>query len=175
MRTWRHSVVLAGAGLAFLAGCGGGSSPAGPATPTPAPTPTPAATPSPTPTPCVEGACGNTNAVTRVRFRLYMVFDRNGDLVTPTPDPVKGVLKEPIPVGYKLRFDVIGEDSRGKETNGQKNITWIYTEGANRIEDIGLREDGFQRDVKVAAPGDFSVYVVFDDVASNSIAIKFVP
>jgi hypothetical protein len=173
MRTLRHRTLVAGAGFVLLAGCGG-SSPAGPA-PTPAPTATPAPTPSPTATPCVEGACGNTNAVTRVRFRLYMVFDRNGDLVTPTPDPVRGVLKEPIPVGYRLRFDVIGEDSAGKETNGQKNITWLYTEGASRIEDIGLREDGFQRDVKAASPGDFSVYVVFDGVASNSIAIKFVP
>jgi len=174
MGTLRQRAVLAGAGLALLAACGG-SSPAGPVNPTPAPTATQAPTPAPTATPCVEGACGNTNVVTRVRFRLYLVFDRDGDLVTPTPDPVRGVLKQPIPVGYKLRFDVIGEDSRGKETNGQKNITWLFTEGANLIEDIGLREDGFQRDVKVTSPGAFSVYVVFDGVASNSIAFTFVP
>jgi len=124
----------------------------------------------------VEGACGNTNAVVRVRFRLYLVFDKNGDVVSPTPDPVRGVLKEPLPVGYRLRYDVIGEDSRGKETNGQGNISWVVSEGANLVEDLGYRENGFQKDVRAAAPGGpYSLYVVFDGVASNSIAVTFVP
>lgn len=109
--------------------------------------------------------------MTRVRFRLYLVFDANGDLVSPTPDPVGGVVREALPVGYRVRFDVVGEDSRGRETNGQKNITWIVTEGENRVEDMGIREEGFQRDYRLRSPGRFSVYVVFDGVASNSIVI----
>jgi hypothetical protein len=125
---------------------------------------------------CPDGACGNTNTVVRVRFRLYLVFDQNGDIVSPTPDPVRGVLREPLPVGYRLRYDVIGEDSRGRETNGQKNINWIVTEGAHLVEDLGYREDGFQKDVRAtAAGGPYSLYVVFDGVASNSIAVTFVP
>ena len=109
-----------------------------------------------------------------MRFRLYLVFDQNGNVVEPTPDPVRGVLREPLPVGYRLRYDVIGEDSRGRETNGQKNITWVVTEGANLVEDLGYREEGFQKDVRAAvAGGPYSLYVVFDGVASNSIAVSF--
>ena len=166
---------MAAAVLAVLAACGGGSAgPTTPATPAPTPTPAPLPTPSASPTPCTDGACGNTNAVVRVRFRLYLVFDQNGNVVEPTPDPVRGVLREPLPVGYRLRYDVIGEDSRGRETNGQKNIQWIVTEGANLVEDLGYREDGFQKDVRAAAAGGpYSLYVVFDGVASNSIAVSF--
>lgn len=174
MRRW-HWLVMWAAALALPA-CGGGS--AGPTTPaTPAPTPTPIAqpTPTPTPTPCVEGACGNTNEVVRVRFRIYLVFDKEGDLVEPTPDPVRGVLREPLPVGYRVRFDVIGEDSRGRETNGKKDITWVVSEGESSIELAGIREENFQRDYRLVAPGRFSVYVVFDGVASNAIVITVAP
>jgi hypothetical protein len=162
------------AGLAVPA-CGGGS--AGPTTPTPTPTPVVVATPTPTPTatPCVEGACGNTNEVVRVRFRLYLVLDRNGNAVSPTPDPVRGVLGEPLPVGYRVRFDVVGEDSRGRETNGQKNISWVVSEGQGLVEDLGSREENFQRDYRLVSPGRFSVYVVFDGVASNAIVITAAP
>ena len=175
MRGW-HGALMAVAVAVILPACGGGS--AGPTTPaTPAPTPTPIAqpTPTPTPTPCVDGACGNTNTVVRVRFRLYLVLDASGSPVSPTPDPVRGVLREPLPAGYRVRFDVVGEDSRGRETNGQKNIRWVVTEGEGNVEDLGIREEGFQRDYRLRTPGPFSVYVEFDGVASNSIAITIVP
>jgi hypothetical protein len=167
---------LAWAVLAVSAACGGSAGPTTPIAPTPTPVPAPTPTPTPTPAPCPDGACGNTDTVVRVRFRLYLVFDQNGDVVSPTPDPVRGVLKEPLPVGYRLRYDVIGEDTRGKETNGQGKIDWIVTEGADLVENIGYREDGFQKDVRaVKAGGPYSLYVVFDGVASNSIAVSFVP
>jgi hypothetical protein len=163
------------AGLGLPA-CGGGSAaPQSPSTPAPTPTPVVVATPTPTPTPCVEGACGNTNEVVRVRFRLYLVLDRNGNAVSPTPDPVRGVLAEPLPVGYRVRFDVVGEDSRGRETNGQKNISWVVSEGGDNVEDLGSREENFQRDYRLVSPGRFSVYVVFDGVASNAIVITAAP
>jgi hypothetical protein len=173
---WVLKVKAAVAALALTAACGGGSAgPTTPATPVPTPTPAPVPTPTATPSPCPDGACGNTNAVVRVRFRLYLVFDKEGDVVEPTPDPVRGVLREPLPVGYRLRYDVVGEDERGRETNGQKNISWIMTEGQSLVEDLGLREEGFQKDVRALAPGKFSLYVVFDGVASNSIEVTFVP
>jgi hypothetical protein len=167
---------MAMAVLAVAAACGGGSAgPTTPATPAPTPTPAPQPTPSPSATPCPDGACGNTNAVVRVRFRIYLVFDKDGDVVEPTPDPVGGVLREPLPVGYRIRYDVIGEDSRGRETNGQKNIQWIVTQGAHLVEDLGYREENFQKDVRgIAAGGPYSQYVVFDGVASNSIVVSFV-
>jgi hypothetical protein len=155
--------------------CGGGAAGPNTPTPTPAPTPTPTPAPAPTPTPCPEGACGNTNAPVRATLRLYLMWDPAGDLVEPTPDPVRQVLQQPVPVGSKIRFDVVGRDANDRETNGQKNITFVYSEGANLVEDVGVRENGFQKDVRVAAPGRFSVYVVFDGVASNAIAFTFVP
>ena len=172
MRWFAQAVALASA-LAVSLACGGGS--AGPSNPTPTPVPTPTPAPAPTPTPCPDGACGNTSAVTRVRFRIYLMWDPAGNLVGPTPDPVRQVLQEPVRVGSKIRFDVVGRDTNDKETNGQKNIKYIYSEGPNLVEDIQIREDGFQKDVKVAAPGKFSVYVVFDGVASNSIRFTFIP
>ena len=173
MRRWQWAVVAVGLALP---GCGGGSAaPQTPSTPAPTPTPVVIATPTPAPTPCADGACGNTSEVVRVRFRLYLVLDRNGSAVSPTPDPVRGVVGEPLPVGYRVRFDVVGEDSRGRETNGQKNITWVVSEGPQFVEDLGIREEGFQRDYRLLAPGRFSVYVVFDGVASNAIVITVAP
>lgn len=172
MRGWQGLVMAA---AVALPACGGGSAGPTPITPTPTPTPIVQATPTPTPTPCVEGACGNTNEVVRVRFRIYLVFDQDGDLIEPTPDPVRGVLREPLPVGYRVRFDVIGEDSRGKETNGKKDITWVVSEGESSIELAGIREENFQRDYRLVSPGRFSVYVVFDGVASNAIVVTVVP
>jgi hypothetical protein len=111
----------------------------------------------------------------RVTLRLYLMWDPAGNLVEPTPDPVRQVLEQPVPVGSKIRFDIVGRDANEKETNGQGNVTFIYSEGPNLVEDVNVRADGFQRDVRVVAPGRFSVYVVFDGVASNAIAFTFVP
>ena len=176
MRVWARTAATV-AVLAMVAACGGGA--AGPSTPTPTPAPTatpaPAPTPTPAATPCPDGSCGNTNAPVRATLRLYLMWDPAGDLVEPTPDPVRQVLQQPVPVGSKIRFDVVGRDSNDRETNGQKDIAFIYSEGASLVEDIGLREDGFQKDVRVAAPGRFSLYVVFDGVASNAITFTFVP
>ena len=169
MRGWQWAVIVAGLGLPA---CGGGSAtPQSPSTPAPTPTPVVVATPTPTPTTCPDGACGNTNEVVRVRFRIYLAWDPNGTLMEPTPDPVRGVLRDPLPVGTRVRFDVVGEDSRGRETNGQKNIRWIITQGDGLIEDLGTREEGFQRDYRLTSPGRFSVFVEFDGVASNSVEI----
>jgi hypothetical protein len=155
-----------------LAGCGGGATTPN-VIPTPAPSPTPVAQPSPTPTPdpCPHGACGNTNTVVRAQLRLYLLMDEQGRLVEPTPDPVRQVLEEPIPVGYTLRLDVTGRDAGGDETNGRGQIEWFYS-GQDLI-DTNIRSP-WMRDITVAKPGQWSVYVVFDGVSSNSIAFTFV-
>jgi hypothetical protein len=158
----------------LLAACGGGGA-AGPTVVQPpvttlAPQPSPTPSPSPTASPCPDGACGNTNAVTRAQLRLYLLMDEQGRLVEPTPDPVKQVLEEPIPVGYTMRLDVTGKDANGDETNGRGQIQWFYS-GEDLIHTN--QRSAWQRDITVAKPGTWSVYVVFDGVSSNSITFTF--
>lgn len=161
--------VLLSALVLFATACGGGSSPGAPTpAPTPTPTPTPAATPPP---PCPDGACGNTSPVVRTQLRLYLLFDDKGKLVEPTPDPVKQVVEEPIPVGYRIRLDVTGRDAEGRETNGKGQITWFYSDD----DMVGTDpRSAWQRDVTVLKPGKWSVYVIFDGVGSNDLNFTFV-
>lgn len=42
--------------------------------------------------------------------------------VTATPNPVQQVVKEPIPVGYTIRLDLVGKDASNKDSLGQKQI-----------------------------------------------------
>ena len=157
---------------ALLAACGGGSITTPPVTTTPPSTvgSQPSPTPSPSSTPCPDGSCGNHNAVVRSQIRLYLLMDDKGQLVTPTPDPVKQVLEEPIPVGYTLRLDVAGRDANGDETDGKGQIVWHYS-GEDLI-DTNIRTP-WMRDVTVVKPGQWSVYVTFDGVDSNSILFTF--
>ena len=168
MRIWTASFL----GIT-LAACGGG----GASTPNPVavatPTPTPQATPTPTPTPtsCPDGSCGNTNAVVRAQLRLYLLMDPSGKLVEPTPDPVKQVVETPIPVGYTIRLDVSGRDANGDETDGRGQIQWFYS--GQDLVDTNIRT-AWMRDIRVAKPGIWSVYVVFDGVGSNDLTFTFV-
>ena len=159
----------------LLASCGGGGATGPTVTPAPVATPTPIAqpspSPSPAPSPCPDGACGNTNTVVRAQLRLYLVMDEAGKLVEPTPDPVRQVLEQPLPVGWTLRLDVSGRDANGDETNGRGQIEWFYS-GQDLI-DTNTRSP-WMRDVKIVKPGTWSVYVVFDGVSSNSITFTFV-
>jgi hypothetical protein len=160
---------------ALLAACGGGGSVTTPPVGNTPPTtlaPSPAATPTPSPsaTPCPDGSCGNHNAVVRSQLRLYLLLDDKGNLVTPTPDPVRQVLEQPIPVGYTLRLDVAGRDANGDETDGKGQIVWHYS-GEDLI-DTNMRTP-WMRDITVVKPGQWSVYVTFDGVDSNSILFTF--
>jgi hypothetical protein len=85
---------------------------------------------------------------------------------------VKQVLAEPIPVGYTMRLDVTGRDVDGHETDGRGQIEWFYS-GEDLIHTNA--RSAWQRDIIVAKPGTWSVYVVFDGVSSNSITFTFVP
>jgi hypothetical protein len=175
---------LTGMGLCLplvlsLAACGGGSSSTPTPVPTPVPTPTPQPQPTPTPTPdpanCNQGLCEpsttNTNPVTWVQLRLYQLFDKEGNWVQPTPDPVKQVVKQPIPVGYTIRLDVTGRDKDQNDTLGKKDIKFIYSDPSMVEEFI---QSDFQRKLKVVKPGKFLVYADFDGVGSNDLNFTFV-
>ena len=163
--------------IACLAACGGGGAiPTAPPTPTPtpippAPTPTPSATPDPT---CNLGLCEaptiNTAPPVRVGIKLYQLFDASGRWVLPTPDPYKQVVKEPIPLGFLIRFDVSASDANGKPTNGTGQIEVVMSDPT--MVDLLLSGD-FQRKAKVLKPGKWEIYAVLDGVASNSLGFTF--
>ena len=156
----------------LMAGCGGGSMPTVVPTPTPTPIVQVTPTPSPSPSECPDGSCGNTKTVVRATLRLYLLMDEQGRLVNPTPDPVRQVVQEPIPVGYTIRLDVSGKDANGDETDGHGNIQWFYS--GQDLVDTNIRTP-WMRDIKVVKPGPWSVYVVFDGVGSNDLNFTFVP
>jgi hypothetical protein len=166
--------------LAFTvvaAGCGGGS-PAAPPLPSPttAPTPPPAPvatpTPEPTPTPCVYGLCEapttNTKPVVRVNLHIFTVQDRNFELI-PDWSP-----QEPIPVGYTIKLDVTGKDEHGQETLGNQdvNIQFFYS-NPDMVQAGGNHP--WQRKLLVKQPGSFQAWVIYDDVRSNTLKLRFVP
>ena len=75
-----------------------------------------------------EPTTTNTAQPVSVILRLYQLFDQNDNWVLPTPDPVKQVVKEPIPIGYTIRLDVTAKDAEGKDTLGKKDIQFIYSD-----------------------------------------------
>jgi hypothetical protein len=165
--------------LLGLSACGGGgATPTAPATPTPTPiavTPTPTPTPSATPDPaCNVGLCEapttNTSPPVRVILRLYQLFDANGTWVLPTPDPVKQVVKEPIPVGYTIRLDLTAKDKDDQPTNGMMGVDFLLSDPS--MVDISISSD-FQRKVKVLKAGQWEIYGTLDGVASNSLGFTF--
>jgi len=106
-----------------------------------------------------------------VQLRLYQLFDKDGNWVQPTPDPVKQVVQEPIPVGYTIRLDVVGRDKDEKDTLGRKDIQFFYSD-PSMIEEF-IQSD-FQRKIRVLKPGKFRAYAMFDGVGSNDLNFTFV-
>lgn len=165
-------------GLLVLAACGGGSGAPSPLpTPVPTPSPTPQPTPSATPTPttCTQGLCeeptSNTAPVVRAVLRLYQLFDDQGTWVLPTPDPQQQVVKEPIPVGYTIRLDLVGKDANNQDTHGQKQIEFLYSDPS--LVEVAIQNE-WQRKVKVLKPGSFTVFATYDGVGSNDLRFTFV-
>jgi hypothetical protein len=182
----RRTSSLALAGLILmLASCGGGSTPSTPSTPvpTPVPTPTPAPLPTPTPSPsseCVPGGdCPDGRTpVTKVKLRLYKLFDNAGTWVLPTPDPTQGRFTEKFPVGFTLVLDVTGRDAEDKETNGPtgdgKGIEWLFSD-ESYVQFAGDPAGPFQHKYLLVKPGTFEVYVGFDGVGSGTLTFNVVP
>jgi hypothetical protein len=178
-------VALAAAGLVS---CGGSSpsAPVGAVTPTPVATPTPTPTPSPSPSPTVPpggadcqpgGDCStNKNPVVRATLRLYRLFDNRGQWFLPTPDPVKQVIQQPIPVGFTLLLDITGRDKDNIETLGPKGdgsgIVW-YLDPPDAVLEAGFPSP-WQHKYTVAKPGPFTIFATFDDIGSNDLRMTFV-
>jgi hypothetical protein len=141
----------------------------------PHPVPPTATSPSPTLDPtCTVGLCEppttNTAQPERVLLKLYQLFDEKGQWALPTPDPFKQRVKEPIPVGFTIRFDVTGKDADGNPTNGKEQLDWIYSDATMIADSI---QSSFQRKVKVLKPGKWELYVLFDGTPSNSLGFTF--
>src|SRR5262249_24892884 len=130
----KRSLMMIGA-VSLLSGCGMSTpanptpSPAPVASPTPSPapvaTPTPAPVPSPTP-PCPTDPCEvpvtNTNPAMRVTMRIYVIEDPGGGYtgnVNPGDD---------IPVGYTARLDVTSKDLDNRETVGQGDVEFFFSD-----------------------------------------------
>jgi uncharacterized protein (DUF1800 family) len=114
-----HAAGLAVGAAAWLAACGGGSSPPGNApmpspAPSPTPTPVPAPTPTPSPTPPVSKAANDAEAV---RFLLQAQFS--------APDADIATLKTS---GYLAWLN-----ARYAETAGQTGVAWLDSRGHNSI------------------------------------------
>jgi hypothetical protein len=162
--------------LSVLLACGGGSSGPTPLpSPVPTPTPAPEPTPSPTPTPCTQGLCEeattNTAPVVKAILRLYQLFDAEGDWVTPTPSPVQQVVKQPIPVGYTIRLDLVGKDASNKDTLGEQRIGFSYSDES--MVEVAIQSD-WQRKLRVLKAGTFTVHATYDGVRSNDLKFTFV-
>src|SRR5438034_10378394 len=163
----KSSFVLLGA-LVVLPACGAST----PAAPTPSPaaiaTPAPVATPTPAPTPTPEEGeppVTNTNPAARLGMRIFVIENPDGSY-TGNVDP-----KQPIPVGYTARLDVTAKDADNRETTGQSDVQFFFS-------DLGLvRVTGNhpnQRRVQGLAVGTVDCWAVQDGVQSNTITLKFV-
>jgi hypothetical protein len=155
--------------LVVLPACGA-STPAAPtpppvaiATPTPAPVATP--TPAPTPTPEEgEPPVTNTNPAVRLTMRIFVIENPDGSY-TGNVDP-----KQPIPVGYTARLDVTAKDVDNRETVGQSDVEFFFSDtGLARI--TGNHTN--QRRVQGLAVGSLDCWAVQDGVRSNTITLTF--
>ena len=112
----------------------------------------------------------NTAPPVRVILRFYQLFDANGNWVQPTPDPVKQVVKEPMPVGYTIRLDLTAKDEQDQPTNGKGTSDFVVSDPT--MVDISISGD-FQRKIKILKPGKWEIYGTLDGVASNSLGFTF--
>jgi hypothetical protein len=81
------------------------------------------------------------------------------------------VVREPIPLGYTIRLDLVGKDATNKDTQGRKEITFVYSDDS--MVEVSIQSD-WQRKLKVVKPGKFTVYALYDGVGSNDLHFTFV-
>ena len=168
----KGGVFLLGA-LIILPSCGGST----PAAPTPSPSPVVVATPTPTPVPATtpapspapeegEPPVTNTNPAKRLTMRIFVIENPDGTY-TGNVDP-----KQPIPVGYTARLDVTAKDIDNRETVGQSEVQFFFSDpGLARV--TGNHTN--QRRVQGLAVGSLDCWAVQDGVTSNTITLTFVP
>jgi hypothetical protein len=155
-----------------LPSCGGSS----PAAPTPSPSPVVVATPTPTPVPATtpapspipeegEPPVTNTNPARRLTMRIFVIENPDGTY-TGNVDP-----KQPIPVGYTARLDVTAKDLDNRETVGQGEVQFFFSDpGLARVSGNHTN----QRRVQGLGVGSMDCWAVQDGVTSNTITLTFV-
>jgi hypothetical protein len=134
---------------------------------TPTPTPVPATTPAPTPTPEEgEPPVTNTNPAKRLTMRIFVIENPDGTY-TGNVDP-----NQPIPVGYTARLDVTAKDLDNRETVGQGEVQFFFSDPfLARVSGNHTN----QRRVQGLAIGSLECWAVQDGVTSNTITLTFVP
>jgi hypothetical protein len=80
---------------------------------------------------------------------------------------------KPIPVGYQIRLDVTGKDENGQETLGNQGVNIDFFFSNPHMVKIGGNHH-WQRKLTVKEPGYFEAWVVYDDVRSNTLQLRFV-
>ena len=143
--------------------------PVGQVSPTPAPTPTPTPTPEPTPTPTeecdgCEPTVNNRNSPVRLTLRLYTVEDGFGKFVR-NPNPL-----DLIPLNWFARLDVVAKDAEGKETNGNEDVVWHFSDCC--LAKVSGNHT-HQRRLKALEPGSLDVWVTQEGVQSNTLTLNF--
>ena len=168
----KSRILLLGA-LIILPSCGGST----PSTPTPSPSPVVVATPTPTPVPATtpapsptpeegEPPVTNTNPAKRLTMRIFVIENPDGTY-TGNVDP-----KQPIHVGYTARLDVTAKDLDNRETVGQSEVQFFFSDsGLARVSGNHTN----QRRVQGLAVGSLDCWAVQDGVTSNTITLTFVP
>lgn len=159
--------------------CGEGMTPTTPppavALPAPTPEPTPVPTPSPSPSPACEfGDCEppttRRTPVNRVFLVAYLCRDPFNQPI-PCPDPNGGTFR----AGSRVKLDVTGKDSSGRDTHGVsggEDIFWWYSDPNNIDEHIA---SNWQRNITFLGPGQLQVQVSYDGVYSNELYFNIVP
>ena len=134
------------------------------ASPTPTPTPPVAHPPSPSPTPPPCNGCEppvtNTNPPVRLTIRVYKVQDVDGQIVPGIPPS--------IPLGYTVTVDATPKDAANKDTLGSGTVEFTFSPAT--LVDVGSNH-GFQKKLKVLAPGLLEVRASLDGIDSNTLVI----
>ncbi len=170
--------MAAAVALAVVAACGSGGPSAPAVTPSAAPTPTPTPvaqpTPTPEPSPTGEPPVTRTEPPVRITLRFYALEDPQGELV---PDYRTNADGSPIvPVNYMFRIDAVAKDAKNKETMGDGNVRWTFSD-ENLIE-IVRDTNPFQYRLRALRGGTETIYVTMTggknahDVDSNPVTVE---
>jgi hypothetical protein len=97
-------------------------------------------------------------------MRIYVIEDPGGGYignVNPNED---------IPVGYTARLDVTSKDLDNRETVGQGDVQFLFSD-TSFVKVTGNHTN--QRRVQGLSAGEVDCWAVQDGVRSNTITLKF--
>ena len=100
----------------------------------------------------------------RLTLRLYTIEDGLGHFVR-NPNPL-----DVIPLGWFARLDVVAKDADGKETNGNEEIIWHFSECC--LAKVSGNHT-HQRRLKGLEQGYLEVWTTQEGVRSNTVGLTF--